>query len=84
MYDKIACEPQKEITLEQIIKDSHETLCEIGAGVGLIGQILFGIDQDEPKKDNIPTSCIGFALADDVNTEKIIAQKLNYIIERLR
>lgn len=84
MYDNnIACEPQKEATLEQIIKDSHEALCEIEAAVNMIGFVLFGTDPDEQKRDDHPRS-IDVSLADDVNTEYRIKQKLNYIIGRLK
>jgi len=83
MYDNIACEPQKEVTLEQIIKDSHEALCEIEADVGAIGSILFGTNPDEQKRDDHPCS-IDAALVYDVNTEKKIIQMLSYILGRLR
>lgn len=83
MYDNIACEPQKEVTLEQIITDSHDTLCEIEADVSAIRFILFGIDPDEQKRDDHPRS-IDAALADDVNTERKIKQMLSYILGRLR
>lgn len=83
MYDNIACEGQKEVTLEQIIKDSHEAICEIEAEVGVIGSILFGTTPDEQKRDDHPCS-IEAALAYDMNTEKKIIQMLNYIIGRLR
>lgn len=83
MYDNIACEPQKEVTLEQIITESHDTLCKIEADVGAIGFILFGINPDEQKRDDHPRS-IDAALADDVNTEKKIIQMLSYILGRLR
>ena len=71
------------MTLEQIIKDSHESLCEIEAQVGAIGSILFGINPDEQKRDDHPRS-IDAALADDVNTERKIIQMLSYIFGRLR
>lgn len=82
MYDNIACDPQKEVTLKQIIKDGHDALCEIEADVDAIGLVLFGINMNEQKKDDHPSS-IDVALADDVNTERRITQKLAYIIERL-
>ena len=84
MYDNnIACEPQKEVTLEQIITDNHQALCEIEADVGTIGLILFGINPDEQKSDDRKRS-IDVALAENVITEKRIIQMLSYIIGRLR
>ena len=83
MYDSTACEPQKEVTLEQIIKDSHEALCEIETEVGVIRSVLFGINPDEQKRDDHPCS-IDAALMDDVATEKRIIQMLSYILGRLR
>lgn len=84
MYDNnTTCEPQKEVTLEQIIKDSHEALCEIEGAVNMIGFVLFGVNPDEQKRDDHPRS-IDASLVDDVNTEHRIKQKLNYIIGRLR
>ena len=84
MYDNnIACEPQKEATLEQIITDSHDALYDIEAAVNMIGFVLFGIDPDEQKRDDHPRS-IDASLVDDVNTEHRIKQKLNHIIGRLR
>lgn len=83
MYDNIACEPPKEVTLEQIIKDSHEALCEIEVEVDAIGSILFGVDLNEQKRDD-RQGVMYIALVDDVVTEKRIAQKLSHIIGRLR
>ena len=82
MYDKIECEPQKEITLGEIIKDSHETLCEIEAETDEIGYVLFGVNRDELKESD-PSGMVA-ALAFDVNKGKRIIEKLNYIINRLR
>lgn len=82
MYDNIACEPQKEATLEQIITEGHDAIHEIEAEVNMIGFTLFGLDPDEPKRDD--RQSIYAVLADDVNAEKRIVQKLNHIIGRMR
>lgn len=85
MYDNATCEPQKEITLGQIIKDNHEALLEIEAEIDEIGRILFWTNKDELKASNSGDPCsMMIALADDVNTGKRIIEKLNYIINRLR
>ena len=83
MYDNnIACEPQKEAALEQIITDGHDAIYDIEAAVNMIGFALFGIDPNEPKRDD--SKSIYAVLMDDVNAEKRIVQKLNHIIGRLR
>lgn len=85
MYNNTTCEQPKEITLGQIIQNNHENLLEIAARVDEIGCILFLAGKDELRaSDSCDPYGMVSALADDVNTGKMIIEKLNFIINRLR